>query len=122
MQVGIGIIDGELAAKRGNFKKAIASLSKAEELESGLLYDEPPDWFYPARHSLGAVYLDAKKPKDAEKVYLRDLKLFPENPFALFGLQRALEAQGKKKAAGEVAARFKKAWSKADYELKSSRF
>ena len=41
----------------------------AVELEDGLAYHEPADWFYPTRHYLGATLLDAGQPKRAEAVY-----------------------------------------------------
>jgi tetratricopeptide (TPR) repeat protein len=122
IQVGIHLLKGELAAKRGDYKGAIAALRHASYLEDGLLYYEPPAWFYPVRHALGAVYLEAKQPKLAEAVYVADLELFPENPFSLFGLHKALLAQGKNKAALAVGERFEKAWSQADYTLTSSRY
>jgi predicted Zn-dependent protease len=44
---------------------------------------------------LGAMLLDAGRPNEAEVVYAADLKKNPNNGYALFGLKRALEQQGK---------------------------
>ncbi len=122
MEIAIKVLSGEMAAKKGNHKLAIKELEGALDLEEKLNYDEPPDWYYPVRHSLGAVYLEAKKPKQAERVYLDDLKWWPENGFSLFGLREALAAQGKKKQAAAVDARLQKAWANADVQLTSSRY
>ena len=122
MKLAAKILGGEIAAKKKNFKKAIRELKEALKLEAALNYDEPPDWYYPVRHSLGAVLLEARKAKEAEKVYREDLFRNPENGFALFGLTQALTAQRKKKEAKETKARFEKAWAAADHVLTSSRW
>lgn len=122
MQIGRRLLAGEIAAKKGDTKTAIKLLEKAADMELSLNYDEPPDWYYPVRHSLGAVYLEAGRAKDAEKVYRTDLQWYPENGFALFGLEQALAAQGKSAEAAEVHARFVKTWARADHTLTSSRF
>ncbi len=73
------------------------------------------------RLNLGAVLLAAGRPAEAEKVYREDLETFPDNGWALFGLEQSLEAQGKTDEAQAVAAQFKEAWQHADIELASSR-
>ena len=85
-------------------------------------YNEPPDWFFPARQGLGAILLEAGRPEDAEEVYLRDLQIFPDNGWSLYGLMQSLEAQGKTDEARDVERRFKVAWTWADIELPGSRF
>jgi tetratricopeptide (TPR) repeat protein len=122
MEVAVKVVEGEMAARKKDFKSAIRHLEEAIKLEDALNYDEPPDWYYPVRHALGAVYLEAKRPKDAERVYRQDLEVWRENGFALFGLREALKAQKKAAAAGEVDQRFQAAWKHADHTLTSSRF
>jgi tetratricopeptide (TPR) repeat protein len=113
---------GEIAARSGDVNAAIAHFNQAKELEDGILYFEPPTWYYPIRHSLGAALLKANKAVEAEQAYREDLKRFPENGWALFGLTQALRAQGKTADAAQVDARFKKAWQGADVTLVASRF
>jgi tetratricopeptide (TPR) repeat protein len=115
-------LSGELAAKRGYDEKAIAHLHRAVLLQDALVYIEPPDWHYPMRQSLGAVLLEAGRPDEAEVVYWEDLKRTPENGWSLFGLMKALEAQGKSEQAGVIEERFRKAWSRSDVALTASRF
>ena len=100
----------------------ITHFQAAQKIEDEQVYTEPPDWYYPIRHSLGAVLLKAGKPAEAEKVYRQDLKRFPENGWALFGLAQSLHAQNKHEEAAAVDARFAKAWSTADVKLTASRF
>lgn len=116
------ILAGEIASRRGDHDTAIARLSRAVRLEDGLTYNEPPDWYFPVRHYLGAALLDAGLPGEAEVIYWQDLRRNPENGFSLYGLQRSLAAQGKTAQANDIAARFDAAWAGADVALTSSRY
>lgn len=121
-EIAAGVLQGELAAARGNVKTAVASLRKAIAIEDGLIYGEPPDWFYPARQNLGAILLEAGRARAAEQVYREDLARFPDNGWSLFGLAQSLRAQGKTSEAEEVERRFEEAWRFADVEITASRF
>ncbi len=117
------VVEGELAAAKGKYDAAIASLDRAVRLEDSLAYNEPPDWPMPSRHILGAVLLDAGRAVEAEVVYWADLRKNTENGFALFGLWKALGAQpDKEDEAAAVKARFEKAWAAADHAPASSRY
>jgi tetratricopeptide (TPR) repeat protein len=122
LRVGIEVLDGELAAARGEYDKAIAHLDRAVRYQDALVYTEPDDWHQPVRHNLGAVLLQAGRPVEAESVYWDDLRARPKNGWALFGLAQALRAQGKTDAAKAVEADLKKAWTDADVQLTASRF
>jgi tetratricopeptide (TPR) repeat protein len=101
---------------------AIALLTEAASKEDRLAYDEPSDWFFPARHLLGAALLRASKAQDAEAVYREDLRRHPENGWALYGLAQSLSAQHKEAEAQEVRQRFEKVWQSADITLTASAF
>ncbi len=121
MEIATLLLEGEIAAKRRQWSKAIGALKKAVALQDEQNYDEPPSWYTSTRNVLGAVYLQAAKPKEAERVYREDLRVFPNNGWALYGLAQALEAQGETKEASAVRAQFDEAWSRADVQLSSSR-
>ncbi len=116
------VLAGEIASAEKRHAEAVMHLDRATRLEDSLAYNEPPDWYYPVRHSLGAALLEAKRPVEAEVVYWQDLRKYPENAYALYGLWRAAEAQGKTADAEEYESRYRAAWSKADAPLKSSRY
>lgn len=118
-EIARGVLAGELAAARGDVDAAVAHLEQAVENEDDLIYQEPADWFQPVRQSLGAVLLAAGRVAEAEAVYRRDLEVNPENGWSLYGLARALKAQGRD--AAEVEARFQAAWRHADIEITGSR-
>lgn len=116
------VLTGEIAASKKDYYDAIAHLEKAVRLEDGLMYNEPPDWYFPVRHVLGAVLLEAGLPAEAEVVYWEDLRRNPENGYSLFGLKQALEAQDKSATAAVIEGRFKQAWREADTQLTTSRY
>lgn len=121
--VGIAsrILEAELLAKEGDFDQAIALLNEAVAIEDGLTYNEPPDWFFSVRHTLGAVLLQAERLQEAAEIYQEDLNFYPENGWALNGLYLSLIRQGKQAEAEAVKVRFDKAWEYADIELEDSR-
>ena len=91
------VLAGELAARERRFDEAIAHLDRAVRLEDSLAYGEPPDWYYPTRHNLGAALLDAGRAQEAEVVYWQDLRRYRDNAFALIGLAQSLKAQGRRR-------------------------
>lgn len=121
MSIAALVLDGEIQSGEGNFDGAEESLREAIEIEDQLNYNEPPDWFFPVRHNLGAVLLAAGKPVEAEQIYRRDLRKFPENGWSLFGLYQSLDAQGKQSEAEEIKQQFEQAWKYSDIELNRSR-
>lgn len=121
MHIASNMLEAEIAAKRNDFTKSAALLREAIVLEDQLKYNEPPDWFFSVRLFLGDVLLKARNYKDAEEIYLQDLKTNPENGWALKGLEKSLAAQGKAADAKAVRERFVKAWKWADIKIESSR-
>ena len=122
LKIASHVLHGELAASMGSYGTAISHFDRAVRLEDSLTYNEPPDWYYPVRHTLGATLLAADRAIEAEVVYWDDLKKNPENGFSFFGLMQALEAQGRNDEAQEMKAKFDAAWGSADHTLTSSKF
>jgi hypothetical protein len=90
-------------------------------MEEALPFSEPPLWPLSVRHHLGAVFLLADRPAEAETVYQADLLQHPDNGWALIGLIQSLRAQQKDDQAAEAEDRFKKAWAHADFIPAASR-
>lgn len=114
-------LEAEMYAKEKKFSAAIALLEEAVVNEDALNYNEPPDWFFSVRHHLGAVLLEAERFKDALKVYKEDLKIYPENGWALRGMMNAYEKLGDKRNYDKIKLRFEQAWKYADIKIYSSR-
>jgi tetratricopeptide (TPR) repeat protein len=120
LEVSDSFVAGEIALQKEDWDQAIEHLKKAVEAEDTLSYGEPPQWLQPTRHTLGAVYLEAGRFADAERVYREDLSKWPANGWSLFGLSRALEGQGKTADAAAVRAEHQAVWAKADAPITSS--
>jgi tetratricopeptide (TPR) repeat protein len=89
--------------------------------EDALSYNEPADWFYPTRESLGAALLRVKDYARAEQVFRDDLTRNPNNGRSLFGLWQTLLLTNKASAAA-VEKQFRDAWQHADVQLKLTDF
>jgi predicted Zn-dependent protease len=109
IEVAAHVLSGRIAAAKGDNKIAITEYTTAVEKEDALDYDEPTDWFYPTRETLGAALLRNKQPADAANIFRADLKRNPHNPRSLYGLAAALRAQ--KKDASSASAKFGRVWA-----------
>ncbi|HLK04957.1 MAG TPA: hypothetical protein VKT53_11010 [Candidatus Acidoferrum sp.] len=114
------VLKARLAEAQSKQDEAIKHWLAAAEAQDKLFYDEPADWYYPVRESLGAAYMKIAKPYDAEMAFRADLERNPRNPRSLFGLKEALAAQGSDIDAAWVERQFKEAWKNADGPLKLS--
>jgi tetratricopeptide (TPR) repeat protein len=112
------ILDARIAMAAAEKDTSITHWKQAVAIQDTLNYDEPPDWYYPVRESLGAAYLAASNPAEAEKTFREDLVHNPRNPRTLFGLTQALKAQSRDADAAWTDSQFKTAWKSADTELK----
>jgi tetratricopeptide (TPR) repeat protein len=108
------VLVGEIEFKARNHSKGLAALAEAVELEERLVYAEPVPWMMPARHAYGALLIVDGQYKEAEKVYLRDLEIFPANGWALLGLRESLRGQERLEEAAQTDKAFKLAWKSAD--------
>ena len=113
-------LEGEIFLAGGKYSEAIDAFTLAVALEDQNNYTEPPDWPHPMRLYLGSALIAAKKFKEAEKVYRRDLDWNKNNGWSLFGLQQALQLQGKTEEAETIHKEFLLAWQRADVELNDS--
>ena len=115
--VAVHVLNARIDAAKGNSAEAIDHWRKAVEIQDHLVYDEPADWYYPVRESLGAALLSAGNPKEAEQVFRDDLRRNPRNPRSLFGLAQALKAQQRIADAAWVERQLNSAWASADSKL-----
>jgi tetratricopeptide (TPR) repeat protein len=120
LALGDHVLEGEIALSEKDLDKAASELREAVKIEDSLIYMEPPDWLVPARHTLGAILVAAKRYDEAEKVYREDLVIWPENGWSLYGLAECLHALGKHEEAASVQKRFEAAWADADIKLGST--
>ena len=101
---------------------AVPHWQRAVTMQDALGYDEPPDWFYPLRESLGAALLRAGNAADSEAVFRDGVRRSPRNGRMLFGLLESLKAQKKNEDAEWVSREFQANWAKADVQLRLEDF
>jgi tetratricopeptide (TPR) repeat protein len=118
--VATHMLEGEILYREGKLTEAIEQLKAATQQEDLLQYNEPPDWIIPVRHPLGAMLLKDGKAAAAEAVYREDLKRWPNNGWALHGLMKSLQIQGKQKEADMIEKQLNAVWQRADVSLHSS--
>jgi tetratricopeptide (TPR) repeat protein len=116
------ILAARIAASEKQDEEAIAQLRQAVAAEDRLSYNEPSDWFFPARHLLGAQLLISGRAAEAAGVYRDDLQRHPHNGWALYGLAAALKREGKSAEAARTRRELATAWEHADIQLQASAF
>ena len=117
-QIADDILAARIAAGKGDKPAAIRLLRDAVAGQDKLLYDEPADWYYPVRESLGSMLLQSGDAKAAEQVFREDLEQNPRNPRSLYGLAEALHRQQRDYEASWIKQQFQSAWQGADVPLK----
>jgi tetratricopeptide (TPR) repeat protein len=118
LKIATNILGAKLALARKDNDGAIVMLRVAVATQDTLKYDEPPDWFFPVRESLGAVLLMNGDTTGAEKVFRDDLDRNPRNPRSLWGLHQALLQQKREYDAGFVEKQFETSWKGGSQALK----
>jgi tetratricopeptide (TPR) repeat protein len=112
------VLDGRIAAAKGDRRAAIGHYEAAVNLQDRIAYNEPADWYYPVRESLGAALLLDGQAARAEEVFRADLKRTRRNARSLFGLWQSLLAQEKAADAELVRSLFEKEWKNSELQLK----
>jgi tetratricopeptide (TPR) repeat protein len=118
LKIARDVLGAKIALARKDNASAIAQLQEAVTVQDSLKYNEPEDWFFPVRESLGAVLLMNGDAASAEKIFREDLDRHPRNPRSLFGLEAALKAQKRDYDAGFVQKQFEAAWKGGPLKLK----
>jgi hypothetical protein len=118
LKIARDVLGAKIALARKDNASAIAQLQEAVKIQDSLKYNEPEDWFFPVRESLGAVLLMNGDAAGAEKVFREDLDRHPRNPRSLFGLDAALKAQKRDYDAAFVQKQFRTAWKGGLLKLK----
>jgi tetratricopeptide (TPR) repeat protein len=110
LKIASNVLGARISLAKNDLDAAVSQLREAVSVQDTLHYNEPPDWFYPVRESLGAVLLKIGDDAGAEDVFRADLQRNPRNPRSLFGLEQALKAQEKAYDASFVKKQFGASW------------
>jgi tetratricopeptide (TPR) repeat protein len=118
LKIAKEVLGAKIALAKKDNASVIAQLQEAVSVQDTLKYDEPEDWFFPVRESLGAALLMNGDAAGAEKTFREDLDRHPRNPRSLFGLEQALKAQQRDYDAGFVQKQFRASWKGGPVPLK----
>jgi len=113
LKIADNVLGAKIALVKNDMDGAVNQLRTAVGVQDSLKYNEPQDWFYPVRESLGAALLKIGDYAGAEDVFRADLERNPRNPRSLFGLEQALKSQDKAYDAGFVRKQFDANWKGA---------
>ena len=102
---------GRFSTAEGRYDEAAGHYRKAIAIESRIPYTEPPYWYYPVHQSLGAALFLAGKPAEASEAFRTALAQTPRNGWALYGLARSEEAQGRTADAQAARQAFVRSWA-----------
>ncbi|HLM80695.1 MAG TPA: hypothetical protein VK302_08680, partial [Terriglobales bacterium] len=73
LKIAENVLGAQVALAKKDNAAAVSMLREAVAVQDTLKYDEPQDWFYPVRESLGGVLLMSGDAKGAEQVFREDL-------------------------------------------------
>jgi tetratricopeptide (TPR) repeat protein len=110
LKIAENVLGAKISLAKNDMDATVSQLRAAVAIQDSLKYDEPQDWFYPVRESLGAVLLKIGDDAGAEEAFRADLERNPRNPRSLFGLEQALKAQQRTYDAGFIRKQFDANW------------
>jgi tetratricopeptide (TPR) repeat protein len=110
-------LQGVLKCTEGDNAEGFALLKDAVKKEHALGYTEPPYYARPVEESLGDAYLRAHAWELAREAFNQELQVRPKSGFALYGIARSYELQGRAKEATHAYEEFLAAWQRADQDL-----
>jgi tetratricopeptide (TPR) repeat protein len=110
LKIAENVLGAKISLEKNDMDATVNQLRVAVATQDLLKYDEPQDWFYPVRESLGAVLLKIGDYAGAEEVFRADLDRNLRNPRSLFGLEQALKGMDKAYDAGFVRKQFDASW------------
>jgi len=110
LKIAKNVLGAKVAMAKKDEDEAVAMLRDAVAVQDGLKYDEPADWFFPVRESLGAALLMKGDTAGAEKIFREDLERNPRNPRSLWGLRQSLLQQKREYDAVFIQKQFDSSW------------
>ena len=116
-EVQADLLGARMMKARSDHSAEIDLLNKAVAAYDQIDYDEPADFYFPVRESLGFALLRANRFADAAAVFQTEVKKHPHNGRALYGLWQSLRMTGPLTAADQAKSDYEKSWKLADTQL-----
>jgi hypothetical protein len=118
LDVAEGMLEAELALAEGRHEEAIALQGKVIGSAAKIDAREPPGLGDGTRLALGHMQAQAKRWTDSEATYREALAEHPGSGWALRGLVRALDAQGKSAEAAKYRNELERSWGQVSERLR----
>ena len=83
--LALEVLDARIAAARADHKTSLALWRRAVEMQDALPYNEPPDWYYPVRESLGGELVapdNTRRPKQCFAPTSNTIRKIPDRSSA----------------------------------------
>src|SRR5262249_27313002 len=90
LEVEANLFGARMMKARGDHAMEIELLQKAVTGYDAIGYDEPADFYFPVRESLGFAQLRANRHADAVATFEEEVKRHPNSGRALYGLWQSL--------------------------------
>jgi hypothetical protein len=110
LEIAAASLRGEALLAQKKMAPALEAFERAAALEDALESEEPPPWAYSTRVALGSAQLIANRPREAEASFRQDLKRYPHNGWALYGLAESLRRQNRRAEAQAIDAGMRSVW------------
>lgn len=117
LTIAAELLEAQIAKIKGDSSSIEKHLLLAIEEADKLHFNEPPNWYYPIRQTLGAYYFQEGRFALAEEAFRNALQELPRNGRSLFGLWNSLRAQNKTDALYWVEREIKEALRYSDRPL-----
>jgi tetratricopeptide (TPR) repeat protein len=114
LKIANEVLIATLANFHGDEKSTLMHLKTAAQIQFDMGYHEPPDWYFPLKEIQADANLKWGHVKEAMALYNADLKQYPKNGWALYGLAEAFRQAGDNGKADQAESEFKEAWKYAD--------
>lgn len=114
LKIARAVLQANIANAKQEEKSTLSYLRMAMEIQQHMGYHEPPDWYFPVKEMLADAYLKWGHPKEAIQLYQEDLKQYPQNGWALWGLMKSYEKLGNKDLVKQTQEQFQEAWKYAE--------
>lgn len=115
--VAENVLEGIIAEEDGDLDRAIELLTLAMTKEDDMMYNEPKDWLHPVKQYLANTFTKARKYRDAEKIFRKDLQQNPNNGWSLTGLATVMLLQSRTKESLQLQQEAKKAFERTDVKI-----
>ena len=119
LAIALAVLDGRIATAKGDRKAAIGHFEAAVSLQDKIAYNEPADWYYPVRETLGAtLLLDGQAARGRGGVPRRSEEDAAQRPLAVRPVAEPCSRRAKPRMPSWCAAATRRSGMNSELQLK----